>query len=164
MDEIYKNYSKLVYNYLYTLTHDIEISEELMQETFYSAIKGINNFKNECNISVWLCQIAKNKWKNYWRKNKKIKQISIDDKIENYLISESIEEYIDKNNEKLDFYKEIHKLDERSKELFYLRIYSEFSFKQIGEILGKSENWARVTFYRVKIKLKEAYKNNENKK
>lgn len=161
MDEIYKNYSKLVYNYLYTLTHDVEISEELMQETFYSAIKGINNFRNECSLSVWLCQIAKNKWKNYLKKNSKIKYESIDSKLENYLISESIEEYIDKNNEKLEFYKEIHKLDEMSKELFYLRIYSEFSFKQIGEILGKSENWARVTFYRIKIKLKEGYKNNE---
>jgi RNA polymerase sigma-70 factor (ECF subfamily) len=62
MEEIYERYSRLVYNYLYTLTKNVELSEELSQETFYSAIKSINKFKNECNISVWLCQIAKNKW------------------------------------------------------------------------------------------------------
>lgn len=59
MEEIYEKYSKLVYNYLYRLTNNIELSEELMQETFYSAIKGLNKFKGECKVSVWLCQIAK---------------------------------------------------------------------------------------------------------
>ena len=71
MEEIYKKYSKLVYKYLYTLTRDIEISEELTQETFYSAIKNLKNFRNECKISVWLCQIAKHKWIDYLSNNKK---------------------------------------------------------------------------------------------
>lgn len=163
MDEIYKKYSKLVYNYLYTLTQNIELSEELMQETFYSAIKGINNFKNECTISVWLCQIAKNKWKNYLIKIKKIKQVSFDDKIESLLISNTFEENLEKKSELLELYKKVHKLDDISKELFYLRLYCNLSFKQIGEIFGKSENWARVTFYRIKIKLKEECENYDKK-
>ncbi len=159
MDEIYKKYSKLVYNYLYTLTKNIELSEELMQETFYSAIKGINNFRNECTISVWLCQIAKNKWKNYLIKIKKIKQVSFDDKMEKLLISNTFEEDLEKKSELLELYKQVHKLDDTSKELFYLRLYGNLSFKHIGEIFGKSENWARVTFYRIKIKLKEECEN-----
>lgn len=83
MEEIYKKYSKLVFRYLYGLTNNIELSEELMQETFYSAIKGIKKFRKECKISVWLCQIAKNKWKDYMVKNKKINLIPLDEKVDN---------------------------------------------------------------------------------
>ena len=68
MEEIYIKYSKKVYKYLYTLTQDHELSEELMQDTFYSALKSINNFREDSSIFSWLCEIAKNKWKNYIRK------------------------------------------------------------------------------------------------
>lgn len=161
MEEIYEKYSKLVYNYLYTLTHNIELSEELMQETFYSAIKGINSFRNECNISVWLCQIAKNKWKRYLVKNKKIKEISIDINSENMLIDTYIEDELDNKNQIEKLYKKIQTLDQNSQEVFYLKLRGELTFKEIGEILGKSEEWTRITFYRGKIKLKEEFKNYE---
>ena len=82
MEEIYIKYSRLVYNYLYRLTNNVELSEELTQETFYSAIKGIKNFKNKSNISVWLCQIAKNEWRDYLKKSKKLTTVPIDDKLE----------------------------------------------------------------------------------
>lgn len=156
MEEIYKKYSKLVYKYLYTLTRDIEISEELTQETFYSAIKNLKNFKNECKISVWLCQIAKHKWIDYLSKNKKT--IPFDEQIidKNLFLDES-----DKIIEKNDLYENINKLDKETKNVFYLRLKSELSFKEIGEILGKSEQWARITFYRGKIKLKKGLKNYE---
>ncbi len=156
MEEIYKKYSKLVYKYLYTLTRDIEISEELTQETFYSAIKNLKNFRNECKISVWLCQIAKHKWIDYLSKNKKT--IPFDEQIidKNLFLDES-----DKIIEKNDLYENINKLDKETKNVFYLRLKSELSFKEIGEILGKSEQWARITFYRGKIKLKKGLKNYE---
>ena len=156
MEEIYKKYSKLVYKYLYTLTRDIEISEELTQETFYSAIKNLKNFRNECKISVWLCQNAKHKWIDYLSKNKKT--IPFDEQIidKNLFLDES-----DKIIEKNDLYENINKLDKETKNVFYLRLKSELSFKEIGEILGKSEQWARITFYRGKIKLKKGLKNYE---
>ncbi len=156
MEEIYKKYSKLVYKYLYTLTRDIEISEELTQETFYSAIKNLKNFRNECKISVWLCQIAKHKWIDYLSKNKKT--IPFDEQIidKNLFLDES-----DKIIEKNDLYENINKLDKETKNVFYLRLKSELSFKEIGEILGKSEQWARITFYRGKIKLRKGLKNYE---
>lgn len=159
MEEIYKRYSKLVYNYLYSLTKNVELSEELMQETFYSAIKGLKNFKNECTLSVWLCQIAKNKWKNYIKKSNKIKQISLDDTIDKILIESYFEENLDNDVQIIELYKKIHKLDETSKEVFYLKLRGDLTFKQIAEIFGKSEEWARVTFYRGKLKLKEEFKN-----
>lgn len=157
MEEIYKKYSIRVYRYLYSLTQNHELSEELMQETFCSAIKGINNFRGECSIFSWLCGIAKNKWKNYQIKNNKVQLIEFDDCIEHYIIND-IEEQIQTKSEIEKLKKEIHKLSEISKTVIYLRINGDLSFKEIGKILNKSEIWARITFYRAKNKLKERLK------
>ena len=159
MEEIYIKYSRLVYNYLYRLTNNVELSEELTQETFYSAIKGIKNFKNKSNISVWLCQIAKNEWKDYLKKSKKIKTVPIDDRLEYVDTEYNIEDNLLTKEEKINFYKKVHKLDSNTKEVIYLRINCEFSFKEIANIFEKSEEWARITFHRGKIKLKEEFNN-----
>ena len=150
MEEIYKKYSKLVYKYLYGFCRDCEIAEDLTQETFYKAIKGINKFSNECKMNTWLCKIAKNVWIDYLKKKK------IDMPLEEELILESSfeKDFEDKNN-LVNLYKAIHKLDENTREVFYLRINSEFSFKEIGDILDRTEEWARIVFYRGKIKLRE---------
>lgn len=163
MEELYKKYSKLVYNYLYSLSKNKETSEEFTQETFYRAIKGINSFRGECKVSIWLCQIAKNLWIDYLNKEKNMKLVSIDgdDYITNLLIDESSENDIEDRNEKIALYKQIHKLDDKTKEVFYLRIKGELSFKEIGEILDKTEEWARITFYRGKIRLKEEFENDK---
>ena len=159
MEEIYIKYSKKVYKYLYTLTQDHELSEELMQDTFYSAIKSINNFREDSSIFSWLCEIAKNKWKNYIRKKSKIKLIEFNDKIESWLFDNNIEDEFLKKDDKLRLRHEIEKLDEISKEVVYLRINGDLQFKEIGKILNRSEAWARITFYRSKLKLKEVLNN-----
>ena len=161
MEELYKKHSRFVYNYLYSLCESHEISEELTQETFYKAIIGIENFRGDCKLNVWLCQIAKNLWKDYLRKEKRIKLISIDEDsyIERLIIEKSLENHIEDRSEIINLYKQIHKLDEKTKEVFLLRIKGELSFKEIGEILGKSEEWARINYYRGKIKLKEELDN-----
>lgn len=161
MEEIYKKYSKLIYNYLYRLTRDIELSEELMQETFYSAIKGINKFKGTCKISVWLCQIAKNKWRDHLNKSKKIQLTSLNEDIDFLINTDCYFENISDKDDIIQLYNNINKLDESVREVFYLRIKGELSFKEIAEITGKSEEWARVNFYRGKIKIKEELLKNE---
>lgn len=161
MEELYKKYSTLIYHYLYRLTNNAEISEELMQDTFCAAIKNLKDFNGECKISVWLCQIAKNKWKDYLTKSNKIKTIPFDDIIDRLLLDDTILDDMNEKDEKLRLYKEIHKLDECTREVFYLRIKGNLSFKEIGEIIGKSEGWTRTTFYRGKIKLKEVYLKDE---
>lgn len=155
IEEVYLEYSKLVYKYLFCLTHNNELAEELTQETFVCAIKEINNFKGNSKLSTWLCQIAKNLWYKELRKIKKAKIIPIDEISVNIKNEEDIETKIIQNNEKEILYKMIEKLPNELREIIYLRIVGEFSFKQIGEILGKNENWARVTFYRGKEKMKE---------
>lgn len=163
MEEIYKNYSQKIYKYLYGLTNDTELAQELMQETFYSAIKSINKFEGNCKISVWLYEIAKNKWKNYLRENSKRNTVLFNDseEIEKIAFEDELLEQLSIKSETLNLYKAIHNLDEEVREVFYLRIKGDLSFKEIAEITGKSEEWARVNFYRGKLKLKEELLKNE---
>ena len=152
LEQIYKQYFETVNKYLFCLTHNSDISEELTQETFYRAVKKINTFKGECKMSVWLCQIAKNLWYDELKKNKRLESIE-----QTFLIQseENLEENIILNENKLELYKKLQKLDKQTREVVYLRITGELSFREIGDILNKTENWARVTFYRGKQKLKE---------
>ena len=154
IEEIYKEYFEIVNKYLFCLTHNNDISEELTQETFYRAVKKIKTYKGECKISVWLCQIAKNLWYDKCRKDKRI--VHIDEKeLFNIQTLNDIEEQIISKEEKVALYRKLQQLDEKTREVIYLRITGELSFKEIGIILNKTENWARVTFYRGKNKLKE---------
>ena len=156
MEQIYKQYFETVNKYLFCLTHNSDISEELTQETFYRAVKKINTFKGDCKISVWLCQIAKNLWYDELKKNKKIENIG--EEIFSIQSEDKMEEKIILNESKLELYEKIQKLDRQTRDVIYLRITGELSFKEIGDILNKTENWARVTFYRGKQKLKESDK------
>ena len=156
LEEIYKEHYLIVYKYLLCLTKNSDIAEELTQETFYKMIKKIDTFKGNSKLSVWLCEIAKNLWYDYLRK-KKIKTVSYDEiNISDSIVNkENIEnEYINKE-EFNETTKRIENLDDLSKRVLYLRLNSDMSFKEIGDILGKTETWARVTFYRAKQKIKE---------
>ncbi|HJJ04912.1 MAG TPA: sigma-70 family RNA polymerase sigma factor [Clostridiaceae bacterium] len=158
IEEIYKQHCNTVYKYLFCLTHDENISEELTQETFAIAVKEINKFKGNCKVSVWLCQIAKHLWYKELKKNKKVKDIPIEELTEELQISETTEDIICNNEDKLKLFKNMQVLDEQSKEVMYLRITGNLNFIEIAEILGKTPNWARVTFYRAKQKIREVSK------
>ena len=151
--QIYEEYFETVNKYLFCLTHDNDISEELTQETFYKAVQKINTYKGKCKMSVWLCQIAKNLWYDHCRKKKKT--INIEESLCDFETLETPESQVISNDEKISLYKKIQKLDDTTREVIYLRITGELSFKEIGTILNKTENWARTTFYRGKNKLKE---------
>lgn len=153
IEQIYKEYFKTVNKYLFCLTHNSDISEELTQETFYRAVKKIDTYKGECKISVWLCQIAKNLWYDQCRKKKRDGEI--DESILDFDATNVTEEQVISNEEKMILYKKMQKLDEKTREVLYLRITGELSFKEIGIILNKTETWAKVTFYRGKNRLKE---------
>ena len=149
-----EEYFEIVNKYLFCLTHNSDISEELTQETFYKAVRKIDTYKGECKISVWLCQIAKNLWYDECRKNKKMIHTE-EDYLHNLQPLDTIEKQIISNDEKVSLYKKMQVLDEKTREVMYLRITGELSFKEIGIILNKTENWARITFYRGKNRLKE---------
>ena len=151
IEDIYKEYANLIKNYVFVITRDRELSEEIMQETFVAAINGINKFRGDCEISVWLCSIAKKILFKRLKKNNSSNILSIEElEIEDKRQVE--DEYI-KNSNKLKLYEALQNLDANTREVMYLRLTGELSFKEIGSILHKSENWARVTFFRGKQKL-----------
>ena len=151
MEKIYKEYALTVFKFLKMQTHNDALSEELCQETFYQAVKSIDSFDGSCKMSVWLCQIAKHSWYKYLGKNSK--EIPTEES-ESELISSSAEDEALANEGNLQLIKKIHLLNETAKEIVYLRSFGGLSFKEIGLVIGKSETYARVTFYRAKEKLK----------
>ena len=153
IEQIYTEYSKTVYKYLYCLTHDANLSEELTQETFYIAVKEIPKFKGNCKVYVWLCQIAKHLWYKELRNNKHLENTPIEE-LETQYDTDTIEKIVN-DESKIEIYKKIQKLDKETKDVMYLKLTGELSFKEIGEILNKNETWARVTFFRGKQKIKE---------
>lgn len=149
--EIYKENAKIVYSFLFSYTQDAMLSEELTQETFLKAIKSIHRYNGKCKISVWLCQIAKHLLFQEWGKRGKIKNVSYDENLDIRL--DSTEDIVISNENKKRIYKIIQSIDNPYKEVLYLRLTGDLSFKEIGEILERSENWARVTYYRGKSKV-----------
>ena len=160
IEDIYKKHSNTVYKYLFCLTGNEDTSEELTQETFVIAVKEIHKFKGNCKVSVWLCQIAKHLWYKELKK-KSHKDISMEDISEEISSVEATEDVIIGNEEKLRLFKDMQMLDNKTREVLYLRMIGNLNFIEIGEILGKTPNWARVTFYRGKQKIREANKNGE---
>jgi len=152
-DELYSEYFQTVFKYMFCITHDADLSEELTQETFYQAMKTCESFRGDCKVSVWLCQIAKRLWYKEYSKRKRQGFNSIDDIVESLPAEESIEKDVVEKESKIELYKRISSLDEKTREVIYLRLTGELSFREIGDILLKNETWARVTFYRGKQKL-----------
>ncbi|WP_313162665.1 sigma-70 family RNA polymerase sigma factor [Sedimentibacter sp.] len=153
MDELYNEYFQTVFKYLFCLTHDVDLSEELTQETFCQAIKTYDKFRGDCKISVWLCQISKHLWYKELNKRKKNISYPIDEISDSLESKEHVESLILINESKVELFQKLQSLDEKTREVMYLRLTGELSFKEIGEILNKNETWARVTFYRAKQKL-----------
>ncbi len=158
IETIYQIYANQVYKYLFCLTHNVTLSEDLTQETFYIAVKEIRHFRQDCKLFVWLCQIAKNLYYRELKKHKKISIIPFEDINESGIQQHNIENV---TINKLDIYSKINRLDEKTREIMSLRLIGDLTFKQISEILRISENSARVIFYRGKQKLKEVDDNGE---
>lgn len=150
-EELYDRFFKDVYLFVLAMSKDPHIAEEITQETFFKALKEIKHFRGNCSVKSWLCQIAKNLYISYTRKKKPVHS----DTLEQIPDHSDMEDLIIRRDEALSIYKVLHCLDEPYKEVFILRVLGDLSFKEIGEIFDKQETWARVTYHRAKIKLRE---------
>ena len=139
--EIYNMYFTDVYKYVLSLCREPQLAEEITQETFFKAMKNLDGFRGQCRLFVWLCQIAKNTYFSHQGKS----STSFDAEPE---ASQSVEEAILQKETAFEIHRILHHLPEPYKEVFSLRVFGELSFKQIGILFGKTENWARVTYYR----------------
>ena len=161
IEEMYRKYAIPVKLYVLSLCKDSTLADDITAETFYKAINHIDHFK-EGKLLTWLCAIARHTYFDYVKK-KEYSNIPISSEMESNLINtkDTLEEKYIRKDEKIQLYRMIYRLDEQQKDVVYLRIFGELSFKEIGEILGKSENWARVNFYRSKNRIKEWIENEE---
>ena len=146
--EIYNMYFTDVYKYVLSLCREPQLAEEITQETFFKAMKNLDGFRGQCRLFVWLCQIAKNTYFSHQGKS----STSFDAEPE---ASQSVEEAILQKETAFEIHRILHHLPEPYKEVFSLRVFGELSFKQIGILFGKTENWARVTYYRARVKINE---------
>ena len=154
-EEIYETYFKDVYLYIRRLSGNDHVAEEITSETFFKALQSINKFRGECEIRVWLCQIAKNCYYTYLEKNKKY--ISLDnDVLSNVPDNEisTLEKIVIKDDSEI-IRKLLHTIPEPYKEVFMWRVFADLSFKQIGQLFNKSDNWACVTYHRARLMIRE---------
>lgn len=155
IEELYRTYFDIVYRYIRSVSRDGSLAEEVTQETFFKALKKADQFRGDCDVRVWLCQIAKNTLYDHLRKQQK--QLPGDELSENEESAdgELLEEKLAQRSQAMEIHKVLHGLSEPYKEVFSLRIFGELKFSEIGMLFGKSENWARVTYYRARVKIRE---------
>ena len=145
---VYDQYFRDVYKYTLSLSRDPDVAEEITQETFFKALKSIDSFRGQCRLYVWLCQIAKNTYMTYCQKQIRKMPGEIGD-------GETLEDHLLTKESAFEIHKILHRLPEPYKEVFSLRVFGELPFVQIGELFGKTESWARVTYHRARMKIKE---------
>lgn len=153
-EKVYSDYYDTVFGYVLSLCGKEAFAEEITQETFFKALKHIDSFRGDCKLSVWLCQIAKNTY--YTLAKQRGRQVDYPlDTIQSDIAIE--QKLIDKESV-FQIHQLLHALDEPYKEIFWMRTFGELSFKEIGLLFGKTESWARVTYHRAKMKIKEGIK------
>lgn len=158
-DEVYRLYAGDVYCYILALSHNKPLAKDILQNTMLKAFTSADKFRGECSVKTWLFGIAKNEYLNSIRRSEN-KNIPLDDSLN--IADEDIEHRFSDRFQALEIHHILHQLDEPYKEIFSLRVFAELKFADIGEIFGKSENWARVTFYRAKEKIIKLLKEQED--
>ena len=150
-EKLYKQYYSQVYFYVLGLCRNEHIAEEITQETFFKVLKKMDTFKGECKVNVWMIQIAKNTFYNYCRE----KKFALESSLDGVETERTIEEKIIDQEAAGQIHVILHRMQEPYKEVFWMRTFGELSFKEIGSIHGKTESWARVTYHRAKLMIKE---------
>ncbi|MBQ9938967.1 MAG: sigma-70 family RNA polymerase sigma factor [Oscillospiraceae bacterium] len=154
-EKIYKDYFNDVFLYIRRLSGDEHVAEEITGETFFKAMKAIKNFRGECDIRVWLCQIAKNCYYTHIKKAGRYAEVEDIEALEAAERSDSVEEHVLSRDEAARIRAVLHDVKDPYKEVFMWRVFANLSFKQIGQIFGKTENWACVTYHRARNMIKE---------
>lgn len=152
-EQIYRDYFRDVELYLIALCKNPHLAEELTAQTFFQAMKAMPKFRGECDIRTWLCAVAKNCYLMYLRKHKQtvpLEALDIRDP------SPTVEERVMDKSQAMTIHKHLHNLPEPYKEVFSLRVFGQLSFADIGEVFGKTQNWACVTYHRAKQKIQDA--------
>ena len=150
-EKLYEAHYMRVFSYAMTLSGDRTMAEDITQETFFRAFAKSGEFRKESDEVTWLCAIAKNYFYDERRRQNKTEQIpeEVPD------TGKGIEQAAADRDSSFRIHVALHTLEEPFREIFELRVFGELSFRDIGTIFGKTENWARVTYHRARLKLQE---------
>lgn len=151
-EKLYNTYYMQVYSYVMTLAKNRDLAEEITQTVFYKALSAKSGFRRESGELTWLCSIAKNTFYDEMRRRRHISDLPVDERKQS---DEDIEKAFDDSDTAYRIHMILHTMDEPYKEVFSLRVFGELPFNQIASIFGKSESWARVTYHRARLKIKE---------
>lgn len=154
-EKVYTEYYTPVYRYILSMCKDSLTAEEITQETFFKALKNIEKYDPSKKMLTWLCTIAKNTYLTKVKKSGRFEELSetlADDE-------ESVLDRIIDSEDSMEILKVLHSLPEPYKEVFTLRVLGSLSFGKIGALFGKTESWARATFFRSKKMIKEIMEN-----
>lgn len=151
-EKLYETYYMRVYSYVMTLAKKQCMAEEITQETFYRALTAKSAFRGESTAMTWLCAIARNLFLDEMRRQSKSAKTSPDTNTDSGV---NIEREMEDRDASYRIHLALNKLDEPYRKVFGLRIFGELSFREIGGLYEKTENWARVTYHRAKLKLQE---------
>ena len=159
LDEGYRQYSKTVYRFLLSLSGDAHLAEELTQETMFRAVMNIETFRGECRMSVWLCQIAKHLY--YAQRRRDRSTVSLEEARLPEEVGEDPAAALHDRELAEEILKRLHTLEEPYKEVFLLHALGDVPLKQISRLFGRSDSWARVTYYRAKARIAQGLKEGE---
>ncbi len=163
-EKIYSTYFNDVYRYIRKLSGNQHIAEEITSETFFKAMCSIDRFRGDCDFRVWLCQIAKNCYYSYLKKNKHRAGVE-DAPVEDIIDPNSfVDKQITNHEQTMQLQKRLHTLSEPYKEVFMWRVFADLSFKQIAQIFHKTDNWACVTYHRAKNQILKQMEEENNEK
>ena len=151
-EKLFNENREFIFKYLMKMTADFSLSEELTQETFFRAYMNYASLRNKEKAPVWLCRIARNTYFTWYNEQKKKEPMDILDSVSS---NENVEAAFIQKELSQEALLYLHELGEPYKEVFMLSVFGGFSLKDISQAFGKSESWARVTFYRAKQKLLE---------
>ena len=158
IEEIYRQHAQTVYRFLLAQTRSADLAEELTQETFYQAVRSAERFRGGCAVTTWLCGIAKNVWRTYRRRHPPEDELD-----ETAAAPDLPDDVLLAGEERVELLRKMQTLGSDMREVMYLRIFGALSFREIGEILSRTENWARVTFYRGREKLRKELEKDDEK-
>lgn len=150
IEKIYESYYKDVYHFVLALSRNDHVAEDITQETFMKAIKAVDHFKGNCDVRVWLCQIAKNLFYTYRKKQNRQVDNAEEAVAGKACQTDIVKDMVDKE-QAIRIHHIVHNLEEPYKEVFHLRVFGELPFKEIAAIFGRTESWARVTYHRARL-------------
>ena len=160
-EDMYQKHAEGVYRYLFALCREADTAEELTQETFYQALKGLKSFRGDCAPQTWLCAIGKRLWYRELSRRGRTAPMEAE-ALEQVPAADDPARETEEKDDKLLLYRAIQKLDPETREVIYLRLAGDFTFREIGTILNHTEVWARMRFYRGKETLKKLMGGNED--